>query len=248
MTAAAGAAARAARNNAHWCDAVCRAQGGDTGWSEQAWWHLGASPRWFPNLVTLDAAAADVERLLGPLLARPALRGFGVKDSFACLDLAGHGFEPLLEGRWVWREADAAPPSDTTGLDWQPVQSPAQLAAWLAAWHAAAADGDGDRPAGPHFGDALRLDPTVELLAGCHAGEVCAGVAVTRSGPVAGLACAFHPPSIEPLAAACALAAQVQRRHPGAALAGWESGSALAGALAAGYRDVGPMRVWLHRG
>ena len=96
--------AAAARNNAAWCDSVCRAAGIATRWTDAAWIAGAPAPPLYPNVVTLTvedlapqlAAAADV-----PV-------GSSVKDSFAGLDLTPLGFEVLFEATWLWSGGPAA--------------------------------------------------------------------------------------------------------------------------------------------
>lgn len=76
-------AAAAARNNAEWCDAVCRAHGLAGEFSPQAWTSKLRTPLRYPDAVALTAAASAAE-----ILPRvDASAGCSIKDSFACLDL-----------------------------------------------------------------------------------------------------------------------------------------------------------------
>ena len=116
--------AQAAAENAAWCDLVCRAHGIDTAWRPSCWTALRRSPMFYPDAVTLrpDATAADV------LDSIDAGAGCSVKDSFATLDLAPHGFEVLFDASWIVREP--APLSALGELDWAPVRDRDELAAW----------------------------------------------------------------------------------------------------------------------
>ncbi len=95
----------AARNNAQWCDQVCRAHGIDTAFEPAAWFARRRSPPLYPDAVTLreDVTAGD-------LLARvDGSAGCSIKDSFASVDLSSDGFTLLFEAQWIFREPSRGP-------------------------------------------------------------------------------------------------------------------------------------------
>src|SRR3978361_1661718 len=89
-------AAVAARDNAAWCRAVCGAHGSPGEVSAHAWTSARPTPPLSPDAVPLSRglpAAALLDRVdSGP--------GCSVKDSFADLDLSGHGFHVLFQASW----------------------------------------------------------------------------------------------------------------------------------------------------
>jgi hypothetical protein len=105
----------AARNNAEWCDLVCRSHGLPTAFSDWLWIAPKGSPPLYPDAVTLapgvpvDAVLREIE--LGP--------GCSVKDSFADLELGEEGFIELFEASWLTREQ--APPDAPPRLRWRVV-------------------------------------------------------------------------------------------------------------------------------
>ncbi|MEV0386227.1 hypothetical protein [Nonomuraea sp. NPDC050643] len=109
----------AVRDNAAWCDLMCRAHGRPGTFATRAWTNPARTPPFYPDAVTLSphASAADV---LGHI---DASAGASVKDSFATLDLPG--FDVLFEARWIHRPA---PASAATG--WEVVEDAATLTAW----------------------------------------------------------------------------------------------------------------------
>src|SRR5262245_16786745 len=80
----------AARNNAVWCDIVCRAHDAPGEFRDHAWCTKRFTPPYYPNLVTLTRD--DEHKHLGLvdeiLEATRAEHEIGVKDSFANMDLA----------------------------------------------------------------------------------------------------------------------------------------------------------------
>jgi hypothetical protein len=109
----------AARDNAMWCDLMCRAHGIPGTFTEHAWTNPVRTPPLYPDAVTLtpEATASGILRSIdaGP--------GASVKDSFATLDLPG--FDVLFEAQWIHREAPG--PAPTT---WEVVEDAATLREW----------------------------------------------------------------------------------------------------------------------
>ena len=89
--------AAAARNNADWCDAFCRAHGIDGSFSGDVWAAPARTPPLYPDAVTFapGVRAGDVLRRV------ETGSGCSVKDSFADLDLGAHGFGVLFEAEWI---------------------------------------------------------------------------------------------------------------------------------------------------
>jgi double-stranded uracil-DNA glycosylase len=86
-------AALAALANAKWCSA----QGGVRGRSTDTYWYAPRrTAEFYPDAVTLHPFV-NVDEMLARI---DVSRGASVKDSFATLDLAPHGFEVLLAGDW----------------------------------------------------------------------------------------------------------------------------------------------------
>ena len=97
-------ASSAAANNAAWCDLVCRAAGLPTQTRAGLWSTPTRSPEAYPDGVTLRPGVPAHH-------ARGSVddsAGASVKDSFADLDLAPHGYTVLFEARWLVRAAAAA--------------------------------------------------------------------------------------------------------------------------------------------
>ncbi|WP_345409993.1 hypothetical protein [Nonomuraea salmonea] len=99
----------AARDNAAWCDLMCRAHGRPGMFAGVAWTNPVRTPPFYPDAVTLSplATATDV------LPHIDAGSGASVKDSFATLDLPG--FEVLFEAHWIHRPAPRPGGDDLAG-------------------------------------------------------------------------------------------------------------------------------------
>ena len=95
--------ALAARNNAIWCDTVCRAHDRAGEFHETLWFTRLGTPRFYPDAVTIagaEAAPVQLEAIAG-LIGATRQREWFVKDSFHCLHLNSLGFEPLFDAEWI---------------------------------------------------------------------------------------------------------------------------------------------------
>lgn len=230
----AGRLAQAIADNVAWCDAVCRAAGGDPADGPVAWVNRRLSPPGYPNLITRSADAAAVVPWLAGLVGQfGALTGWGVKDSHATLALAARGFECLVEGQWLHRAPAATPATDTSALHWRPVREAAALDAWPVP----------DAARAP----ALRADTAVTWLGGHDGGHPVCGLIVSRHAGVLGLSNDWAGPGAPPGWRAAAVAA-AQALAPGWPQVGWAADDELPAWLPLGFRAVGPMRVWLRAG
>ena len=231
----------AARNNALWCDTICRSHGLVAEFYEPIWLVRGDAPRFYPNAVTLttDDVQAQLGYLPGLIDAGPAV-GLAVKDSFATLDLAPLGFHVLFEAQWLWRPAGLALLGPGLfSLHWARVRDEAGLADWELAW---AGDDPGDQPR--LFLPALLSDTTVAFLAAYVDERIVGGAIANRTGDVVGISNVFAPDGHgERIWAGCVAAAN--HIFPGLPLVGYERGDDLALAQAVGFEALAPLRVWI---
>jgi hypothetical protein len=228
-------AASAARNNAEWCEAMCRAHGLSGAFGARAWTSASRTPVLYPDAVTLteDATADDA---LDAVSTGP---GCSVKDSFATLDLSGVGFQVLFEARWIHREPGLPAPAAPAGVAWSRLETPGELAEWAAAW-------DGGDGLAHLFRPELLSDPSVAFLVGRAEGRLTAGAVVSGGGEAAGVSNLFAVDDDLDAAWAGCLSA-VADAWPGVPVVGYEQGDDLAAAVRQGCVPVGPLRVWLAR-
>ncbi|WFE53946.1 hypothetical protein [Micromonospora sp. WMMD1155] len=215
--------AAAARDNAGWCDIVCRSHGLTGRTDGDAWTVPRRSPPWYPDAVTVRPGV-DAEALLARIDAGP---GATVKDSFADLDLSGYGFRVLFDAQWIHRPAAERPAEGAL----TPVTTPDELVAW------AAAHGGGDL-----FRPALLDHPRVRVLARHHdSGVITGGAVLSGHGGVYGVSNLFTHTD-DPRAVWRAVCATV----PDAPLVGYETTPDLPPARQAGFLPTGPLRVWVN--
>lgn len=220
----------AARNNAQWCDLVCRSHGLGTKWEKNAWKSLGRSPRFYPDAVTLSAAATAESLLEG--IDRST--GCSVKDSFSSLDLAPDGFRILFEARWI-RRPPTPPQSLGNGLVWRIVRTADEWRMWVTAH----GGGDVFRP------ELLVRSGAAFLGAYDGAGTLAGGAIAHRGDNVVGVSNVFASDH-ESAAIWASVAGAVTDNYPDLPIVGYESGTDLELALGAGFVVMGPLRVWLY--
>jgi hypothetical protein len=222
----------AAGNNADWCAAVCRSHGIEHDFGERAWRSRRPTPPYYPEAVTLRPEAMPAE-VLPSHGAAPS--GYSVKDSFAALDLSAYGFAELFQARWIHR-----PPATPTAARLRAERvTAAGLSDWQAAWDGGAEVPDVFRPA-------LLDDPDVAILAFHDGGKLRGGVALNRSRGVVGVSNVFAVDRSELPAVWSAAIEASAGLHPGLPLVGYERGDDLAYPAAAGFAELGPLRVWSH--
>jgi len=230
--------ARAALENARWCDLVCRAHGVPGELHEAYWIDRNPVPPYYPRLVTLGGPERAAEHVgaVRELLAPSSGRAFAIKDSFRALDLVPLGFRLLLEAEWfLWPAERAAP--DTAAVTWTVVDGEERLAAWEAAWRGPTPAAPGDERMFP--ADLLRVPDLVFFACERATGIVATGV-LHRSDDVVGLSNVTGD-------AAAALRVGVsaaRQRFPGSPVVGYERGPELDAAVDAGFARLGPLAVW----
>lgn len=205
----------AVTNNVRWCAEVC---GTDPASRTPGIWVAAAPPHpWFPDLVTRrpGLAAGVVADALG------GRAGCSVKDSYADVDLRPWGFTVLVEARWI----GAAPAAAMGTSPLSPLMTPSALCAWCAA--------AGLPECLP--GGLLSSSVTTVLVDGT------AGAVATRSAGVVGVSNVVGSPTVDVWSA---LRTTLGARHPGLPVVGYEHGVDLQAALAAGFTDLGPLRIW----
>jgi hypothetical protein len=236
---------QAARNNAVWCETVCRVHGTPGEFHDTLWLNRHPVPRFYPNVVTLathDGTATQLANIQ-ELVATGLPGRWGVKDSFCALDLAALGFQPLFEAAWLWRTPfQPLPNRAASGLHWTWVQSTPELAKWETAWSASPANNLS--PQQPRlFLPALLANPELVFIVAYQGQELVAGAIAHHTDDVVGLSNVFVPPE-HPVAFWAGCVAMVQERFPDVPMVGYEHGSELAIAQEIGFEMLHPLKVW----
>jgi hypothetical protein len=233
--------ALAAHNNAQWCDAVCCAHDRPGEFHDTLWLTRLGAPRFYPDAMTLanvEAAPVQMETIAALVGSTPP-REWAVKDSFRSLDLSSLGFEPLFDAEWVALSAlpRAAHPSE---YRWTRVTSKAGLIAWEQSWGGeevnAAAISE------PRvFKPLLLADPDVVFVSIQGDDGTAGGGILNRGAEVVGLSNLFGPTIDMVYRRLAGIAGEI---FPSLTLVGYERGHELEAAHRAGFKSVGPLRIW----
>lgn len=206
-----------------WYDDLCALHGVGSALADGIWSALGPPPPLHSAAVTVEPSATAA-RVLERLADGPV---GGVKDSFATVDLGAAGWHLLFEATWLHLPAPAAPSGMPPG--WREVREPAELARWTAG-----------HDTGEVLLPGLLRSAHVRVLAEVEDGRTVAG-AVARLGSGVVDVSNAHGEALD----WSELVATVACLLPGRPLVGYERGDDLVGARAAGFRPVGPLRVWV---
>jgi hypothetical protein len=226
--------AAAVRNNAEWCDIVCRTHGMTTTFDAVAWTSATRTPLYYPDAITLAAEVSAVD-----LLVRiDSSMGCSIKDSYATIDLGRFGFRVLFDAEWI--VSDRRTFHRAGGQRWERVRGRDDLVAWEAAWQ-----GDGDQR-GLFKPELLDNDQVTFLVSYAH-GRVVAGAILNLAAGVVGISNFFAAADANSWAwEGCV--AFARELCPGVQLVGYESGARLHKVLDSGFAPAGPLRVWAHDG
>jgi hypothetical protein len=235
--------ALAARNNALWCDTVCRAHDRPGEFHETLWFTRLGTPRFYPDAVTIAGAEAAPVQLeaIANLISATRQREWFVKDSFHSLHLNSLGFEPLFDAEWI-AMSGARPGVKDNKSEYRPtiVTDEAGLIAWEKSW----ADEEVKAAARPEprvFMPRLIADTNVVFVSFQGEGGIAGGGILNRGAEVVGLSNLFGSKIDLVWRSVTATAGEV---FPGLPLVGYEHGNELAAAKLAGFETVGPLRVW----
>ena len=232
----------AARNNAEWCELVCRAHRVPGEFRDGIWINRHAVPRYYPNASTF--AERGDHRAHVRELKRSGIPGpWAVKDSFVNLDLDAEGFRPLFDAQWILRT-----PGLPSGVERQnpllhveTVTSAKQLERWEAAWSAASGE-----PAGhPRvFLPELFESPDVAIIAISSGATIIAGAIANRSARVVGLSNLFAARDRE-LECGARLVQAIEEKFPSFPIVGYDRGEELERMIRLGFAPIGPLRFWI---
>jgi hypothetical protein len=209
-----------------WYDDVFALHGVPVRVDDGLWSALGPPPPWHSAVKTLEPGI-DTERVVR---AVESLEHCAVADSFGDLEPERHGFELLIEARWVHRGPVGEAP-DRFPEGWSVVDTVEELAEW-----AAAHDYTDVLP------PAVLDHPRFRILA-CRQDGALAGGAVTHdAGDVVGLSNGWGAGAV---ATSTGVLAAVAVLHPGRPVTDFAEGAELDAMVAAGFTPLGPQRVWM---
>lgn len=236
-----------ARNNAIWCDTVCRTHGAPGEFRDSLWMNRHPVPPFYSNVVTVaeHGRTATYLECIEELLALDLPDPWSVKDSFHTLDLRALGFQAMFGATWLWRRPSPIVLRGTgAATRWHLVRSALELEQWETAWSGDAANRSSAKRSRLFLPELLD-DPEIAFIAGCEGDMIVAGAIVNRTADVVGLSNVFVP-SRSSAAFWAGCVATAQQRFPRLPLVGYGRGSSVARAEAVGFKPVHDLRVWIH--
>jgi hypothetical protein len=179
--------------------------------------------------------------IIRELIKMPIPGGWGVKDSFAALDLASEGFQELLTGEWIcWPKSSDIPDAHIPGISWRKIEKPAELTAWENAWRG------NSQERSSIFLPRLLQEQRIVFIAAFQENKILAGCIANRSEHAVGISNIFlSGETPREFHAGCV--AEVFRRSGGLSLIGWERGDDLVAMRSLGFESVGRLKVWVKR-
>jgi hypothetical protein len=216
----------AAMNNIIWCGIVCDSHGVAHAFDGEMWRALAPTPQYYPQLITASSGASmeDVIELLGDDV-------YGIKDSYAALDMSVCGFETLLEAQWIYHE-----PMQHTSYPsaCRVIVTEQELEVWN---EVSGLNGIILPELLSHPSVAVYLIEQnackIGFIASLGAGAV--GVSNVCCSPTGRLPNDLWRDIVKTLAA----------DFPGIPVVGYERGKELRAALACGWQAIGPLKVWV---
>jgi hypothetical protein len=188
-------------------------------------------PPFYPNLVMLDRSPEIPDEV--PLLESTLSSGWGLKDSFACLDLASYGFKELLTSEWYARDPAKWSYSPKITETVRTVETERDFIAWVDAW--------GETPTGCKiFTSQLLEEDSVKLLYIERGRTPVAGLATNLSDQVVGISNAFGRP--QDLLACIRHCAET---HIDRGIVGYGDRNDLHNLGHFGFKSLGHLRIWL---
>jgi hypothetical protein len=216
----------AVRENATWCDLVCRSHRLRPDADARTWWSDRRTPSLYPDAVTLDSTVTEFD-VLGRIHDAP---GASVKDSFAALDLEPDGYRVLFDATWFARPPGPVPAG--TGDAFERITDKFTFGAWRHAW------GGPDDVLLPGL---LRTSTVTIIGARTPDERYDRGGILHRTSiggtQVVGLSNTFG--SVADVALAAAARAQ------DAWIVGYDDADVVATLEGDGFRAYGPLRVWM---
>ena len=226
-----------ASNNVDWYRAVFSTHGLAGEIRDGVFFCRAGVPPYYSNALVFLSEDAQAQLRIIRELAETLEGSFSVKDCFARLPLETLGFHELFAAQWIWR--DPAPP-DGAVSPWRRVSTADELAAWEAAWRAMGSPTDKQV-----FLSELLNNPAVAIFVARDGDETIAVCAANRSDRTVGLSNFFTREDADGVALLTSAIGEVSRFAPGLPIVGYERGAALARSGRAGFRAVGPLRIWL---
>lgn len=236
----------AVMNNIRWCDTVVRAQGARTVLRDGYWASEGPDVPFYPRLIsrTKRFSPEQVQSVLEEVAPGSQQAPLGIKDSFGLWE-PGPELTLLFESQWIGLDAADTIPASRASLEWSPVGSSAGLGEWTAAW--ARCSGETLDFARSIFVEPLLAEREVVFLLARRSPGITAGAVLFCDSHTVGISNVFLE-NTDRETVWKSLASSLRSDYGTQPIVGYENGRDLEAAENAGFRRLGPLKVWLKNG
>lgn len=227
---------KAVKNNAYWCELVCKSQRFTGEFLKMIWINNGKLPAYYPNAITLEPININNnDKVIYRLIDSVTEKGISVKDSFADLELSTRNFSILFNAKWIsYTDLDFVTPTDFTG--WKIIKNKDDYALWNKSWKR-------HNEQGEEFATTLLYDKDIHFLGKFRSKEIVAGAILSKSNSVFGLSNVFSSPNVS-LSIYSDIICLTRKKITLLPLVGYAQKGDLESALKAGFKGIGSLRVW----
>ena len=214
-----------------------------TQFSVGSWVHDGNSVPFYPRFITRSRGITENDVALELIKLGPVGGGTAIKDSRATLNLDSRNFKVLLESHWIACRTNAeARRDDASEWKWSRVSGIEDLEAWCSSW--ARLSNVAEELARDLFKTILLENQNVSFLIRTTA-ERTVGVAITFENDHSVGISNFMSEDAFRQSNWDSLASYLENVQPQMTLVGYENGPDLEAALAAGFEELGPLKIWV---
>ncbi len=228
---------QAIRNNAEWCDIVCRSHNLKGVFTDNFWLIKSDVPKYYPNVITL-APTTNSDKTIEFLedFTSNERVNWSVKDSFAELDLMGIGFSKLFDASWIKAPRPNLEILNNHEVSWKIIARDEDLISWETAWSDSTSSG--------LFKPVILENTFAAFIAAYKDNEIVAGAIANKSEGVVGISNIFFPDNNSNYYWNGFLA-QIDKQFPGRPVVGYEGGGELEYAKIAGCQVLGSLAIWV---
>lgn len=223
--------ARAAGNNARWCQAMCAAHNIETQLGSQLWTSRHRTPMYYPDAITLtptvtaEQSLAEIDDSVGCC----------VKDSLDYLDFTTSGFISLVAAQWVHARLTRRP-TVPAGETWRIVRTAEELAQWERGFA-------GDDDPVELFVPALLENRDVAVIAGYRNDRLIGGAVANYAQDAIGVSNMFDL-RLDPESTWDGVISVAAAHFDVDEIFGYEHSHKLAVARSWGFEGIGKLRIW----
>lgn len=228
---------KAARNNAEWCDIVCRTHKIPGEFLENVWINQKEVPAFYPNAVIIKPLSHKTLNDIIQTLKKIPLETYAIKDSFNELPIDKMECKILFEADWITHFQGELTHSNTTG-NWTIIKDAQELKNWEYTWN------NNQPPDKRIFLPSILSEKGVFFLAKYNSNQIVAGGIVNIAHDIVGLSNVFTQELLTNKVW-YEISIFIKEKISTLPVVGYERDKALVLAHEAGYKTIGKLKVLL---